>query len=116
MKVYGYKNCGTCKKAEKWLKARDIAYESIPIVDKPPSHAVLKKALKTGRYELKHLFNTSGGQYRELDMKSKLPTMTQAEALKLLAGNGMLCKRPIIVDGEKVTVGFKEAVFEEVWG
>ncbi len=115
MKLYGYKKCDTCRKAMKWLDAQGLDYAFIDITQQPPKQAELKKALAAG-YEIKDLFNKSGGQYRELSMKDKLPTMSQSEALKLLAGNGYLVKRPICLDGDLVTVGFKADVFEEVWG
>ncbi|MEO0476978.1 MAG: Spx/MgsR family RNA polymerase-binding regulatory protein [Planctomycetota bacterium] len=115
MKLYGYMKCGTCRKAIKWLDAKGVAYDFIDITQTPPKQAELKKALAAG-YEVKDLFNKSGGQYRELNMKDKLPGMSQAEAIKLLAGNGYLVKRPICLDDDKATVGFKEEVFKEVWG
>ncbi len=115
MKLYGYMKCGTCRKAIKWLDAQGIAYDFIDITLKPPKQAELKLALGAG-YDIRDLFNKSGGQYRELKIKDKLPTMNQAEALTLLAGNGYLVKRPITIDGDRVTVGFDEAVFAKVWG
>lgn len=113
---YGYDGCDTCRKAKKWLDAQGIEYKSIAIVDRPPSAALLKKILKAGDYELKHLFNTSGQVYRQMKIKDKLATMSEAEALKLLSENGKLCKRPIVTDGKRHTVGFKADVFERVWG
>lgn len=115
MKLYGYMKCGTCRKAIQWLQANNIAYDFVDITQTPPKQAELKQALAAG-YEIKDLFNKSGGQYRELKMKDKLPGMPQPEAIKLLAGNGYLVKRPIALAGEKVTVGFKEEVFATVWG
>ena len=115
MKMYGYMKCGTCRKAIKWLDAKGIEYDFVDITQQPPKQAELKRALAAG-YELKALFNKSGGQYRELNMKYKLPLMSEAEALKLLAGNGYLVKRPICLTRDKVTVGFKEETFDEVWG
>ena len=114
MKLYGYVKCGTCRKAIKWLDAKGIAYDFVDITQTPPKQAELKKALAAG-YEIKDLFNKSGGQYRELNMKDKLPGMSHTEAVKLLAGNGYLVKRPICLKGDSVTVGFKEDIFEEVW-
>lgn len=114
MKLYGYMKCGTCRNAIKWLDAHGIAYDFIDITQTPPSQAELKKALAAG-HEIKALFNRTGGQYRELNMKYKLPNMSQAETLKLLSENGYLVKRPICIDGAWVTVGFKEEVFEQVW-
>lgn len=115
MKFYGYMKCGTCRKAIKWLDANGVGHDFVDVTLKPPTQAELKKAIKAG-YDVKALFNQSGGQYRELKMKEKLPTISQAEALKLLAGNGYLVKRPICLAGDAVTVGFKEEVFAEVWG
>lgn len=115
MKLYGYMKCGTCRKAIKWLDAKGIAYDFVDITQTPPKQAELKKTLAAG-YGIKDLFNKSGGPYRELNMKDKLPGMSQAEAIKLLAGNGYLVKRPICLEGDKATVGFKEDAFEEVWG
>lgn len=115
MKLYGYNKCGTCRNAMKWLDARGMAYDFVDITLTPPKQAELKQALAAG-YELKELFNKSGGQYRDMNMKYKLPNLSQAEALKLLAGNGYLVKRPICIDGQRVTVGFKEEKFEAVWG
>lgn len=113
---HGYDNCDTCRKAKKWLDAAGVSYRSIPIVDKPPSGALLKRILKAGDYELKHLFNTSGQVYRQMKIKEKLGTMSQADAVALLSKNGKLCKRPIVTDGTRHTVGFKPEVFGSVWG
>lgn len=115
MKLYGYMKCGTCRKAIKWLEAEGIGYNFVDITQAPPKQAELKQALAAG-YSIKDLFNKSGGQYRELNMKDRLPDMPQAEALKLLSGNGYLVKRPICLDESRATVGFKEEVFNEVWG
>lgn len=116
MKLFEYSKCSTCRKAKKWLDAKGIDYDAIDIVTKPPSRAVLAKILKGDRYQLKHLFNTSGQLYRSMELKNKLPSMSQDEALDLLAANGKLIKRPIASSGGQFTVGFKEAVFEDVWG
>jgi len=115
MKLYGYKKCGTCRKALKWLDEKGIAYDFVDITQNPPKQTELKKALAAG-YNIKELFNKSGGQYRELNMKHKLPLLSEDEATKLLANNGYLVKRPICLEGDRVTVGFKEEVFETTWG
>lgn len=115
MKLYGYKKCGTCRKAMRWLDERKVAYDFIDITAQPPKQVELKLALAAG-YQIKDLFNKSGGQYRELNMKDKLPAMSAKEALTLLAGNGYLVKRPICLDNDHVTVGFREEVFDEKWG
>lgn len=115
MKLYGYAKCGTCRKATKWLEAHGVGYDLVDITQSPPSKAELKKALAAG-YTLKDLFNKTGGQYRELNMKYKLPLMTEDEALDLLASNGYLVKRPICIGQNTLTVGFKEETFAEAWG
>lgn len=114
MKFYGYRKCGTCRKAMKWLSEKHITYDFIDITEQPPKQVELKQALAAG-YQLKDLFNKSGGQYRELNMKDKLPAMSLEDSLKLLVGNGYLVKRPICLDGDNVTVGFREEAYEETW-
>jgi len=116
IKFYGYKKCSTCRKAEKYLENRSTEYEFIDITENPPPQSTLRNIAQQAEVELKKLFNTSGVQYRELKIKEKLPGMTDKEILKLLAGNGRLVKRPLITDGRKSTVGFKEEVFDEIWG
>ena len=108
MKIYTYKNCGSCKKATKWLDAQGIDYDEQPIRETPPSESELKQMLDFQDGDLCKLFNTAVGDYRELDMKLKLPKMSQAEALKLLAGCGNLVKRPFALGDSVGLVGFKE--------
>jgi arsenate reductase (glutaredoxin) len=115
IRFYGYDGCSTCRNAKKQLDAAGVEYEDIDITANPPPASLLKTILKQGDYTLKQLFNTSGVQYRELKMKDKLPSMSQADAIKLLASNGKLCKRPIVSDGEQHTVGYKKEIFEDVW-
>lgn len=116
VKFYGYKKCSTCRDAMKWLDAHAIEYTFVPIIEKPPTQKELKQAL-AANFTIRNLFNTSGIQYRELKMKDKLPTMSEQEALKTLAGNGYLVKRPLALgeDG-KVAVGFKPEQYAAVWG
>ena len=114
MKFYGYNKCSTCRKAQKFLDGKKVTYQSIDITETPPPKTVLKKALKSR--ELKKLFNTSGVQYKELNIKDKLKGMTEAQALDLLASNGRLVKRPIAVDGDRVTVWFDEEEYKQIWG
>jgi len=116
IKFYGYDKCSTCRKAKKHLDAAGVAYNDIDITQTPPTKSLLKAILKSGDYSLKDLFNKSGVLYREMKMKDKLPVMSQAEAIDLLAQHGKLVKRPIVSDGERVTVGYKVEVFEGVWG
>jgi len=116
MKLYTYKNCGTCRKAVKWLKENEVEFEEIPIRETPPSQKELKAMLKHlgGASELRRLFNTSGGDYRELDLKTKLPGMSEADAIKLLSSNGNLIKRPFLLLDGAGTVGFSELVWADL--
>lgn len=113
---YGYPKCGTCRKAAAWLDGHGVAHEPIDVTQSPPSAELLRAILAGGGYTLKDLFNKSGELYREMKMKDRLPAMSEAEALSLLAAHGKLVKRPIVTDGERFTVGFSEAAFAERWG
>jgi len=115
LKFYGYDKCSTCRNASKWLDANNVAYQSFDITETPPPKSVLKRILKSGDYALKDLFNRSGVQYRELKIKDKLPGMSESQAIDLLASNGRLCKRPIVFDAYRHTVGFHETVFAAIW-
>ncbi|WP_280769434.1 arsenate reductase family protein [Salipaludibacillus daqingensis] len=112
---YHYPKCGTCRKGKKWLEDHDVNVEAVHIVDNPPSKEELRNMYKTSGLELKKFFNTSGKKYRELGLKDKVNTASEDELLDILASDGMLIKRPLTTDGENVTVGFKEDMFEEVW-
>ena len=114
IQFYQYNKCGTCRKAKKFLDENRITYKDIDITQTPPPETVLKKALAS--YGLKKLFNTSGVEYREKKVKDRIGSMTPAQALDLLSGNGRLVKRPIVVDGDKITVGFNEDEFRSAWG
>ncbi|MFP6584894.1 MAG: arsenate reductase family protein [Candidatus Hydrogenedentota bacterium] len=116
MKVYMYKNCGTCQKAKKYLAAKGLDYTEIPIRDTPPSKAELKKMLKHMEGNMKKLFNTSGMDYRAQNMKDVLPTLTDAQAIDVLSGNGNLVKRPFLIGKDFGTVGFKEDMWDELLG
>lgn len=115
LKFYGYKKCGTSRKAEKFLNDNNIEYQFIDITEKPPSKAALKKMIKQSNEEINKFFNKSGGAYRDLNMKDKIKTMTEKEKVETLAGNGMLIKRPLITDGDNSTVGFSEDIFKTTW-
>lgn len=112
---YWYPKCGTCRKAKKWLEEHQVEFEAIHIVEQPPSKEELKSVQEKSGLELRKFFNTSGKKYRELGLKDKVKTASQDELLELLASDGMLIKRPLTTDGEKVTVGFKEEEFEKQW-
>ena len=108
-----YPKCSTCQKAKKWLDSHNIEYTDRHIVEDNPSYDELKEWFEKSGLPLKKFFNTSGLLYKEMKLKDKLPTMSEEEQLKLLATNGMLVKRPLLVYGEKVLVGFKEVEWEE---
>ncbi len=108
-----YPKCTTCQKAKKWLDAHNIAYTDRHIVEKNPSYDELKQWHEKSGLPMKRFFNTSGLLYKEMQLKDKLPAMSEEEQLKLLATNGMLVKRPLVIDGERVLVGFKEAEWAE---
>lgn len=113
LKVYEYKNCGTCKKALKYLEAQGIDYKAIPIRETPPKKTELKKMLGFLDGEIKKLFNTSGQDYRAMGLKDKVANMTEKEAFELLSQNGNLVKRPFLLSDNWGTVGFKEELWQE---
>lgn len=114
--LFGYQACGTCKKAEKALEAIGADYTFIDITQNPPSKVALKKIIAQSGEEIKKFYNTSGKKYKELNIKEKKVGMNEAQQLDLLASDGYLLKRPLITDGSKSTVGYKEDRFQEVWG
>ncbi len=112
-KVYCYSRCTTCKKAVKWLEENGIDYEYKHIVEETPSKEDIKKYYKKSGLPLKRFFNTSGNVYKELNLKEKLKEMSEDEQFELLASNGMVLKRPLLVGKDFVLVGFKEAEWIE---
>ena len=108
-----YPPCSTCQKAKKWLDEQGIAYDDRHIKNENPTFEELKAWHTVSGLPLKRFFNTSGLLYKSLALKDKLPTMTEEEQLRLLATDGMLVKRPIVVSGGTVRVGFKEAEWRE---
>ncbi|WP_058306814.1 arsenate reductase family protein [Gracilibacillus massiliensis] len=115
LKFYWYPKCGTCQKAKKWLDQHQIAYDAIHIVEETPTKSELKTIIEKSQLPYKKFFNTSGKKYRELGLKDKLNDATEEEMLEYLASDGMLIKRPLTVGENRVTVGFKEATFEQEW-
>jgi len=110
-----YPPCSTCKKAKKWLDDHGISYTDRHIKENNPSYQELKNWLEGSGLPVKKFFNTSGLQYRALELKDKLPGMSVEEQLQLLATDGMLVKRPVLVtDDGKVLTGFKEKEWEEI--
>ena len=112
MKVLCYPKCGTCKKALKWLDDNGIKYEYRHIVEENPTKDELKNWYEKSGLPLKKFFNTSGLKYKELNLKDRIPQMTEEEIFDLLSTDGMLVKRPILISGDKVLVGFKEKEWE----
>ena len=113
IKVYCYDKCSTCKKALKWLEDNGVEHKVIDIKTKNPSEKELRKYHKMSGLPLKRFFNTSGMQYRELELSKKLPDMSEDEQFALLASDGMLVKRPLLVGKNFVLTGFKEAEWAE---
>lgn len=113
MQFICYPKCSTCQKAKKWLDENKIAYTERHIVEANPSVEELKSWYERSGLPLKKFFNTSGMLYKEMKLKDKLPEMSEEEQIKLLATNGMLVKRPLVVDEDQVLVGFKEAEWKE---
>lgn len=111
-----YPKCSTCQKAKKWLDAQEIEYAERHIVEENPTYEELRDWYVKSGLPLKRFFNTSGMLYKEMQLKDKLPGMSEEEQLQLLATNGMLVKRPLIIRDEKVLTGFKEPEWREVFG
>lgn len=110
--VLCYEKCSTCKKALNWLDEKGVEYILRPIKEQNPSAAELESWHKLSGLPLKRFYNTSGLMYKELGLKDKIPTMSEAEQYELLGSNGMLVKRPLVVGEDFVLTGFKEAEWE----
>lgn len=108
-----YPKCSTCQKAKKWLTAHDIAFEDRHIGEQNPTGAELTQWIGRSGLELKKFFNTSGLKYKELGLKDKLPSMSDEEKIRLLASDGMLVKRPLVITEDRILVGFKEKEWED---
>ncbi len=108
MKVYCYSRCSTCKKALKWLDDNDIAYELIDIKENNPDGGEIRKYHELSGLPLKRFFNTSGMIYRQMELSKKLPEMGEDEQIELLASDGMLVKRPLLIGEDFVLTGFRE--------
>ncbi|QOV18294.1 arsenate reductase family protein [Blautia liquoris] len=110
-----YDRCSTCKKALKWLDDQNVVYDTRPIREEHPTVDELKKWYEKSGLPLKRFFNTSGNLYKEMKLKDKLPGMTEEEQLQLLAADGMLVKRPLVVGDDYVLTGFKEAEWGKIY-
>ncbi len=107
-----YPKCSTCKRAKAWLDLNHIAYKERHIVEENPTKGELEEWYHNNDYPLKQYFNTSGNLYKEMNLKEKLPEMTEEEQISLLATNGMLVKRPLVIMESKILIGFKEPLWE----
>lgn len=112
---YQHPTCSTCRKGRNWLDQQGIAYEAIDMIAAPPSKEQLMEWMTLSDLPIARFFNTSSNRYRELGLKETVPTMDKETAAALLATDGMLIKRPLVTNGKKVTVGFKEERFEKEW-
>ena len=108
-----YPKCSTCKKAKKWLEDNKIEFDDRHIVENTPTVEELKEWIKMSGKDIKKWFNTSGLKYKELNLKDRLPLMSDEEKIELLSTDGMLIKRPILVLENKVLIGFKEEEWKE---
>lgn len=113
MLVLEYPPCSTCKKAKAWLDSHGVAYEARHIKDDNPSFEELKQWYMESGLPLKKFFNTSGLKYKELGLKDKLPTMSEEDQLRLLAADGMLVKRPLVIADGRILTGFREKEWEQ---
>ncbi len=109
-----YPKCSTCQKAKKWLESKQVPFETRHIVDNTPTFEELKSWIEKSGLEIKKFFNTSGFVYKNMNLKEKLETMSHAEKIKLLASNGMLIKRPLLIGENFIFVGFREKEWEKI--
>lgn len=114
MVFINYPKCTTCKNAKNWLDENNIEYEERHIKENNPTYNELKEWYKKSNLPLKRFFNTSGMLYKSMNLKDKLPTMTEEEQLMLLASDGMLVRRPLLIDGDNILIGFKQPQWKAV--
>jgi arsenate reductase (glutaredoxin) len=111
-----YPKCGTCQKAEKWLKAKGIEYSYRPIKEENPTKEELTLWISKSGLPISKFFNTSGLLYKEQNMKDKVKVLPESELIDILASNGLMVKRPILLANNKVLVGFKEEEWQQLFG
>ncbi len=112
---YHYPKCSTCRNAQKWLEKHENKLEAVDITVHPPGKDQLKQILRISGKKITDLLNKSGEQYRLLNMKEKVKTLSEDQLLDLLSKNGRLIKRPLVFEKNKATIGFKEDEFKQVW-
>lgn len=115
LKVYHHPACGTCRKAIRHLETQGIELDLVPILENPPSEEELRRMIRQSGLPVRKWFNTSGEVYKSMGLKDRLDRMSEDEQIALLASNGMLIRRPVVTDGQRVTVGYKEDEFARVW-
>ena len=103
-----YPKCSTCRRAKKYLEDKGIEFQDRHIVEENPTEEELTEWIRMSGLPVKKFFNTSGMKYKELGLKDRLPGMSDEEQIRLLASDGMLVKRPLLIDGDRILVGFKE--------
>ena len=108
LKIYVYDRCGTCRKACQFLDDHDVPYDKHPIRDTPPTKSELKTMLARYDGDIRRLFNTSGLDYKAMNLKDKLPDLSESEAIDLLTTNGNLVRRPFVIGADFLAAGFKE--------
>jgi arsenate reductase len=114
-KFYCYNRCSTCAKARKWLNENQVAFEEVDIVKSPPAADLLLKLITAKQHPLKYFFNTSGIKYRQLGLKDKVDKLSPQAASQLLASDGKLIKRPLMVENDRFTCGFKADIYRQKW-
>lgn len=110
-----YPKCSTCQKAKKWLENNKIEFTDRHIVEENPSKEELTKWIRESKLDIKRWFNTSGLKYKELNLKEKLPSMSEEEKIKLLSTDGMLIKRPVIITDKGILTGFREEEWRKLF-
>jgi Spx/MgsR family transcriptional regulator len=115
IRIYAYSGCSTCRNALKFLDARKLAYEKVPIVETPPTPAELQRMLAAYGGKIRKLFNTSGELYRSMGLGAKIDKMPESEVIDLLSTHGKLVKRPFVLSGGAAFVGFKEEDWKKVF-
>ena len=114
MQFIEYPKCSTCQKAKKHLDQMQVSYQDRMIKEETPTEEELMSWIKKYNIEIKKLFNTSGLKYKELNLKEKLPTMSNQEKIKILASDGMLIKRPLLVMDDKIIIGYQETEYNNI--